>query len=616
MGGPDDDPGAAPRRDLELESSQHALTTEDGLADAFASFKQDFVAFGFDQQFRIGYGFHPGLSTEKTPNPQGHTPRGTATLVFAENRVIATLDDAPLNGSFDLYFVKNVAGSNRTVAPESGDTILKVGTFAGTNSSHKTLNAVIGATNIKFDLDLVVVTRKGQQPTASRVAVGARTLFEKRFFRERNGKTLDPVSGTVVKNVETNDQLVARGAQVFFNEKFNGNGRTCGTCHRAERSLTIDPPFIAGLPQSDPLFVAETNPALAELENPTLMRQRGLIRENVDGLDDPTHKFVMRGVPHTLAMNQTVGIDAAFNSFPFSPPDHRVGWGGDGAPGRSTLHEFGFGAVIQHFTKTLTRKPGVDFRIPTQEELDALEAFQLFSGRQKAVNIFTLAFREPRAESGRTLFFGQGSCTVCHSDLFGGRSNGNFNTGVAALTPDLPVDDGFLDLSITQNSGTFNIPPLVEAADTVPLFHNNAAADVEAAVAFYASDVFAHAPNGFQINLNPSQQADIGAFLRVLNAAENMRQVRKRVLFVRNNRSTGNTDILTFAIADSQDILNVLSAKSLSPAVQNEMADVKNTLVIAKANADANRVGFMDHALAVLDLAKNEIFSSNPDGQF
>ena len=38
------------------------------------------------------------------------------------------------------------------------------------------------------------------------------------------------------------------GADIFFKDNFNGNGRTCGTCHRIERNFTIDPTFIARLP--------------------------------------------------------------------------------------------------------------------------------------------------------------------------------------------------------------------------------------------------------------------------------------------------------------------------------------------------------------------------------
>jgi len=369
-------------------------------------------------------------------------------------------------------------------------------------------------------------------------------------------------------------------------------------------------------PQSDPLFVAETNPALAGLEDPVLMRQRGLIRENLDGFDAPTEKFVARGVPHTLALNQTNGIEFGGFGFPSAPPDQRVGWGGDGAPGRGTLNEFAFGAIVQHFTKTLQRVPGTDFRLPTQEELDAMEAFQLFTGRQKLVNVNNLTLRDTSAESGRNLFLGQGNCTVCHNDLSGFSFNSNFSTGVVTLTPDLPVDDGFLDETVTFGFGEFNVPPLLEAADTAPLFHNNGVPDIESAVAFYTSDAFASSPDGFTIVLNTQEQQNIAAFLREVNAAENIRQVRKRAQFVRDHRSSGNTSLLTAAIADAADAIRVLAERNLNLAARNNLADAKQTLEIAKANPDANRPAFMDHALIRLDLAKSDILASNPQNQF
>jgi hypothetical protein len=145
----------------------------------------------------------------------------------------------------------------------------------------------------------------------------------------------------------------------------------------------------------------------------------------------------MRGVPHTLALNTTNAIEDAGLS-----PDQRLGWGGDGAPGRGTLNEFAVGALVQHFPKTLNRKPGVDFRPPTQAEVDALEAFQLFTGRQKAVDVRPLVFREPRANNGSALFLtGAGQCSACHVDVLGldpgaqALDNPNFNTGVDALRP-------------------------------------------------------------------------------------------------------------------------------------------------------------------------------------
>src|SRR5689334_14169794 len=90
----------------------------------------------------------------------------------------------------------------------------------------------------------------------------------------------------VVAGVVSVDVCV--GADLFFREQFAGNGRSCATCHRVDHNFTIDAPFIAKLPPSDPLFVAESDPALAGLEIPAQMRARGLILENVDGFDpDP-----------------------------------------------------------------------------------------------------------------------------------------------------------------------------------------------------------------------------------------------------------------------------------------------------------------------------------------
>lgn len=609
---------------------QESATTEDGLADAYAAFKQAFINVGFDQRFPMSYGYHPGLSTEKLPpqeNGNGQPPSGHVTFDFVNKKLSAILQTVPAGSAFDLYFVKNVAGTGKTFKPETGDVFLKVGTFLPGTTDGSSCFSTPGCVsidnlplgnNINFDLDLLVVTRKGQLPSASRIAVGARGIFEKRFFREKQGKSLDPVTGTVANNVETTDALVGRGAQLFFNETFGGNGRTCGTCHRAENNLTIDPPFIATLPQSDALFVAENNPALADLEDKTLLRTRGLVRENVDGFDDPTHKFVARAVNHTFSLGITGNVTAGFGQ----PPDQPLGWSADGAPGRGTLHEFSFGAIVQHFTKTLARRPGTDFRIPTQEELDALEAFQLFTGRQKFVFIDNIQFREAAATRGRQFFNGQlpnnqfsSACSNCHLDFQQTFTNSNFNTGVVNLTPDLPVDDGFQN----GNFGIgFNVPPLIEAPDTAPLFHNNAAADIEAAIAFYMSDTFRASQVGrfFFMNFDAGQQADIGAFLRVINAAENVRQVRKKVQFVHDHRSSGNTSLLTVAIADTQDAIDVLSQKSLNPAAVNELRDIKTTLDIAKANADANRPAFMDHALTFLGLVRSELFTANPDNQF
>ena len=125
--------------------------------------------------------------------------------------------------------------------------------------------------------------------------------------------------------------MVAFGAELFVNETFAGNGRTCATCHPASNNFTLDPLFIATLPASDPLFVAEQVPALATLEVPTLMRERALIVENVDGFDRPG---VLRSVPHTLAMSESLSPPTCVD--PTCPPGNGGGNGnGNGPPAPS-----------------------------------------------------------------------------------------------------------------------------------------------------------------------------------------------------------------------------------------------------------------------------------------
>jgi hypothetical protein len=615
--------------DVALSSESQALEAEDGLAEAYAFFRQQFTLVGFDQAFRIGAGIHPGLCTEIVK--VGGLPAGAKiTLDFRSRRVTATLSNVPMLRQFDLWFVKNMAGTGKTVMPESGDQFLKIGTFAAVNASQQGLDV---AANVDFDLDMVVVTAKGAHPTSSRVLVGSRTLLEKRFFRERLGLPMDPVSGPMLDSVETTDPLVRRGAQLFFEETFAGNGRTCGTCHRAEHNLTIDAAFIASLPASDPLFVFERMQGLGALENAALLRSQGLVRENVDGFSDPENLFVQRSVNHTFALGTTLDFqNAMFSVAPVSPPEARLGWGGDGAPGRGTLNEFAFGAIVQHATKSLARRPGVDFRIPTQAELDALEAFQLFSGRQKLPEMDGLVFRDAAAQEGKLLAAvgGGANCGLCHSDVqpFAANITGTFNTGVHARTPSLPPDDGFgqvpdspLQPTPTEQpgAGDFSTPPLVEAADTAPFFHNNSAATIEDAIAHYRSPFFNASParqTFGAFDLTDDQIVKLGAFLRELNAAENVRQVKKRVVFARNHRGAGNTRLLELARFDVADAIRVLQEKSLNPAAVQALQTVDLTLLIAIANADDARPPALDSAIAWIDVARNALLLANPHNDF
>jgi hypothetical protein len=413
-----------------------------------------------------------------------------------------------------------------------------------------------------------------------------------------------------------------RGERLFFEETFGGNGRTCGTCHRAEDNFGLTPAFIATLPANDPLFVAETNPALRQnFENPRLMRGFGMILENLDGFRDVANVFTMRGIPHTLAMRTSVN----------SAVGPRTGWSGDGAPGDLSLRSFATGAVIQHFTKTLARVPGEDFRLPTEQELNDIEAFMLSLGRQQDLTL-PLQLKSVVATRGQAIFVNPalGKCNACHFNagangdpaVFGpDAGNRNFNTGVENL-PDqpadltgekVPPDDGFG----TPGNGEFNTPPLVEAADTGPFFHNNAIETIEGAVAFYNGAAFNESPAGILlrnatgsgITLDATQVVAVAAFLRVINALENIRQAVAYVEEARSVDRTRATRQLRLASEETNDAVQVLSGGGLHPLAVQRLQAARRILDEAAASS-RGRTSRIEDATRALREARGDLINA------
>ncbi|MDH3317784.1 MAG: hypothetical protein OER43_18720, partial [Gammaproteobacteria bacterium] len=263
---------------------------------------------------------------------------------------------------------------------------------------------------------------------------------------------------------------------------------------------------------------------------------------------------------------------------------------------------FATGAVIQHFTKTTNRVAGADFRLPTDAELDALEAFQLSLGRQSDLEL-PLSLIGVVASRGQEIFLDNtlGKCNACHfnagangdPNIFGAANNNlNFNTGVEDL-PDqpadltgenVPPDDGF---GIPGN-GEFNTPPLVEAADTGPFFHNNSVETIEGAVAFYNGASFNDSPagqllagaTGSGINLDATQVVAVAAFLRVINVLENIRSSNELIARA-IDPTTGPErarELLERAASETEDGMQVLSGGALHPNAAAEL-DAAHTLL-------------------------------------
>jgi hypothetical protein len=399
------------------------------------------------------------------------------------------------------------------------------------------------------------------------------------------------------------DLEVCKGANIFFRKKLGGNGRTCGSCHRVEDNFTVSPEFIGALPPTDRIFAPERQAAIATLERPALLRTFGLILENVDGFDDLDNKFVLRASPHMWSLSTSI------NSGRTEPPLDALGWSGDGAPNDGTLRDFLTGAVTQHYPLDLSRSDGVSFTLPNNAQLNRVEAFLRALGRTNELDIDFISVNDNRASDGRILFM-ENRCNGCHHNAGANVSSGvnrNFNTGVALQTPLpglIPEDGGFGQAPNGFGSfgdGTFNVPPLIEAADTGPFFHNNIARTIEEAINFYNSPEFAGSPAGLAgdpISLTNAEVIDVGRFLRVLNAAFNLAIAIQRLEAAETLMNSFGTaeipvqnELMQMAVYELEDAAQVLERSpggTLIGSAQNKIhrSILRATASMARTNAN------------------------------
>jgi len=397
--------------------------------------------------------------------------------------------------------------------------------------------------------------------------------------------------------------------------------------------------------------------------------------ENVDGFDDLEHKFVFRSTQHTLAMLQSTltPFPGEFCTGRPGVATERTGWSGDGAPvgvftlsdgvihnAQGTLKDFMIGAIIQHYPRTLARRArtspdqsfdSFDFRLPTQAELNALEAFQRSLGRREDPDLNILQLKGSSPSRGQGLFktpFEGGKCANCHENAGAGVTfrtspedfiitNEDFDTGVENIpnrptdengTP-IPRDGGFgarsdFTCGLPQlgpcptngcGNGNFNTQVVVEAADTGPFFHNNAVNTIEEAVAFYTSPAFNNSISGITlggINLSPTDVTDIAAFLRVLNTLENIRSAGDLDKRAKRANLLQGQELIRLAISELKDALEVLSGGNLHRGAQGAISEAltlnQKALNTTKLN---QRNEFLDESLAKMHEAADNMVAVN-----
>ena len=407
---------------------------------------------------------------------------------------------------------------------------------------------------------------------------------------------------------------VAQGENLFNGETFQGNGRTCATCHVASLNFALPPSNIQSRFSTvsttfDPLFIGETapsgfdvgfdfnlntleltqevpsgtpclgtlqgvitsgsgaaaarakvltqvspttylvyggmNPALSAtvsdgnscsgtvlsitagslgaisgstvlgLENPKRMRTsadtanfpqgRGLILENIDGFAPTPNVF--RKSPHLLNLSQRFASFGLSGNF-------------------FDLRTFATGAVTQHFPRTLARNSGgsdPDFRLPTPDELVAMEAFMRSldfpagtDPNKFNLNRFVVTAAQQR---GSNAFFGAARCSGCH---FGTvlTDSSLINTGVVnQVINSAAIDNLPCEPSTPCGTRSFSVRQLFNIANLGPFFHDGSAATLKDVLAFYNSSFFNTSPGGQgfgPINtsaISPTATDDVIAFL-------------------------------------------------------------------------------------------------------
>ena len=604
---------------------------------AYQNWKRQLTSYEGAEEVIVPIGWAKGLSGERTP------ARGAAKINYLNSSVEINIQYMSDAYGLDAWLLDNVGSDKGTVKAEAGDNLRYLGRL-DQRSDSATLHAQLEENALlQFEIDAIVITKAGIHPEEGGLMYGMPGLFQ-RLYRDElvklNGfDTEDDLNlfalaaptanaseaGTSLSVLQT---LVEDGEEIFFNETFDGNGRTCGTCHPAENNFTIDPEFIATLPDDDPLFVAEFIPELnfetnggLRFENPLLMRERALIVVNADGFDDPANKFVMRSVSHVFA--QALSITPSTDDGSDPGKLHRTGWDGDGSPGTGTIREFAIGAVNQHNPLTMNRVEGVDFRLPTDFELDALEAFQLSLGRQEEMDLQNMTFLDQSVAGGKARFMGQDKCHQCHGNAgakatitpFQG-TNANFDTDVEdgvnpadRLGEIMPIDGGAGhdgSLALGFGDGKFNVPSIIEAADTGPFFHDNSKESLRNAVVFYATETFNDSPAGQLVDgiVLGTGAFEIEDFLRVINTIDNLRSAEQYIARAMQVDLTESMKLMNLAKIDLDDSENVLDRGNLHGPERALLSQGMDAITDAEnASSTSERDDFLNQALGLMQNA-------------
>jgi cytochrome c peroxidase len=319
--------------------------------------------------------------------------------------------------------------------------------------------------------------------------------------------------------------LVDEGEDLFFHETFQGNGRTCSTCHDPRDEFTVSPELVRQrykLDPGHPLFRPIDSDDGAGRDYSTVLRHAVFrvtvpLHPDVSVVGDPSRRTitVWRGVPGVANLALTA---------PYLQ---------DG--GAATLQDQALGAINGHMA------PG---RAVLTGELDALAAFEselFYPLRIRSLLDdqdplpkepgFTVPFATTAARKGKEIF--DLKCRTCHDGETGNVPESPEIKPFASVfvsernLPGFPLlslafrqPDGSEMIALTPDPGraaltgdlldlnAFDISPLRGLKHTAPYFHDNSAATLQELVDLY--------DDHFQFHLTPADKKNLVAYLELL----------------------------------------------------------------------------------------------------
>lgn len=166
--------------DSAREESFSAATIGDPktLESVYGRWKAAYGRAAGEAKLLLPLGYSRGLSAAVT------SARGRAALDLREGSLAVEVNGLPADEQFAVWLVSNRSGPGRSVRPEPGDAMVRVGSLTHNGSAATLESRLLPSLIGEFRLDLVVVTRGDGSPIDAGLLFGTPSLFQRLYHQE------------------------------------------------------------------------------------------------------------------------------------------------------------------------------------------------------------------------------------------------------------------------------------------------------------------------------------------------------------------------------------------------------------------------------------------------